>query len=132
MIYKNASNFYNEMVTDFPMENHMQSRQRSSFLKYLTDKSVFDERKSKQVPTQRTSTYDPLTDTERVYHSVAGEKPKKKSDSIFTKNYETMVKRPNAFRKSSGDFEKSIDNKNVLQKFLRDNKSTIEKEDDDE
>ena len=42
------------------------------------------------------------------------------------------MRNPSEFKKNTGDFEKSIDNKNVLERFLRNNKPKIEKEDDNE
>ena len=40
------------------------------------------------------------------------------------------MRNPSEFKKSTGDFERSIDKKNVLERFLRNNKPKIEKEDD--
>ena len=134
LIYRNASSFYGEMTQQVQSKVTLQQqRQKSSFLKYLTDKSLFTDKMSKKVSNQRTKRYNPLTGTDKLYYSTKGEKPEKREDSLFDKQYKyTLSRNPSAFRKSSGDFEKSIDNKNVLQKFLRNNKPTIEKEDSDE
>ena len=134
VMFRNASSFYNETIKMDPQPNTqrnlLQVRQKSHFLKYLTDQNMITDRVTKKVPDRLQRQYNPVTQKEMVYLSVSSQRPEKREDTLYDKTYKKMVRNPSSFKQKSGDFTKSIDNKNTLQRFLRNNKKTIEKEDD--